>query len=150
MDRGTWWAIVQVVSKSWARLNNNHTKVYKSPGVYNNHIEDYILLIKIYFQKTLFVVVITKLCLTLLQPHVLQPTRLLCLWDFQGKNTGVGCHFFLQGIFPTQGSSLCLLHFQACSLLMSPQGSPQNIYSLKNAKWKQDDIRFIILSSSLT
>ena len=24
-------------------------------------------------------------------------------WDFPGKNTGVGCHFLLQGIFPTQG-----------------------------------------------
>ena len=33
------------------------------------------------------------------------PTRLLCPWDFPDKNTGVGCHFFLQGIFPTQGSN---------------------------------------------
>ena len=38
----------------------------------------------------------TQLCLTL-QPHRLQPTRLLCLWDFPGKNTGIGCHFLLQG-----------------------------------------------------
>ena len=30
-------------------------------------------------------------------------TRLLCPWDFPGKNTGVDCHFLLQGIFPTQG-----------------------------------------------
>ena len=29
---------------------------------------------------------------------------------FPGKNTGVGCHFFLQEIFPTEGSNLCLLH----------------------------------------
>ena len=29
--------------------------------------------------------------------------RLLCPWDFSGKNTGVGCHFLLQGIFPTKG-----------------------------------------------
>ena len=29
---------------------------------------------------------------------------------FSGKNAGVGCHFLLQGIFPTQGSNLCLLH----------------------------------------
>ena len=28
--------------------------------------------------------------------------RLLCPWDFSGKNTGVGCHAFFQGIFPTQ------------------------------------------------
>ena len=31
----------------------------------------------------------------------LQPTRLLCPWDSLGKNTGVGCHAFLQGILPT-------------------------------------------------
>ena len=35
--------------------------------------------------------------------------RLLCLWSFPGKNTGVGCHVLLQGIFPTQGLNLCLL-----------------------------------------
>ena len=28
-----------------------------------------------------------------LQPHGLQPARLLCPWDFPGKNIGVGCHF---------------------------------------------------------
>ena len=31
----------------------------------------------------------------------LQPTRLLCPWDFPGKNTGVDCHFLLHRIFPT-------------------------------------------------
>ena len=45
-----------------------------------------------------------------LQPHGLQPTRLLCPWDFPGKSTGMGCHFLLQGIFLTQGSNLGLLH----------------------------------------
>ena len=44
---------------------------------------------------------ISNSCSTLLQPHGLQPTRLLCQWDFSSKNTGVGCHFLLQGIFPT-------------------------------------------------
>ena len=34
------------------------------------------------------------------------PTRLLCPWGFIGKNAGVGCHFLLQEIFPTQGSNL--------------------------------------------
>ena len=33
----------------------------------------------------------------------LQPTRLLCSWNFPGKNVGVGCHFLLQRIFLTQG-----------------------------------------------
>ena len=62
-----------------------------------------------------------------LQPHGLQPTRLLCLQHFPGKNAGVGCHFLLQGIFPTQGSNsylLCLLHWQAGSLPLVPPGKP--------------------------
>ena len=58
-------------------------------------------------------VLVTQLCLTLLQPHGLQPARLLCPWDFPGKNFGVGYHFLLQGIFPTQGSNPRLLHWQA-------------------------------------
>ena len=49
--------------------------------------------------------------------------RLLCPWDFPGKNTGVGCHF--QQIFPTQGSNLCLLCWQVDSLPLSHLGSPR-------------------------
>ena len=37
-----------------------------------------------------------------LQPYGLWPARPLCPWDFPGKNAGVGCHFLLQGTFPTQ------------------------------------------------
>ena len=29
------------------------------------------------------------------RPHGLQPSRLLCPWDFPGKSTGVGCHCLL-------------------------------------------------------
>ena len=59
-----------------------------------------------------------------LQAHGLYPTRLLCPWDFPGKNIGGCCHFLLQGIFLTQGSNPCLLHWQADSLPLSHQGSP--------------------------
>ena len=45
-----------------------------------------------------------------LQPYVLQPARLLCPWDSPGKNTGVGCHFLLQGLILTEGSNQGLLH----------------------------------------
>ena len=38
-----------------------------------------------------------------------QPTRLLCPWNFSGKNIAVVSRFLLQGIFPTQRSNLCLL-----------------------------------------
>ena len=40
-----------------------------------------------------------------LRSQDLQPRRLLCPWDFPGKNAGVGCHFLLRGIFPSQGSN---------------------------------------------
>ena len=58
----------------------------------------------------------------------LYPVRLLCPWDSLGKNTGVGCHFLLQGVFQTQGSNLCLLCFlpwQADSLSLEIPGKPQ-------------------------
>ena len=35
----------------------------------------------------------------------IHPVRLFCPWDSPGKNTGVGCHALLQGIFLTQGSN---------------------------------------------
>ena len=44
------------------------------------------------------------------QPYGLQPSRLLCPWDSPGKNTGMGFHALLQGIFPTQGLNPGLLH----------------------------------------
>ena len=58
-----------------------------------------------------------------LQSHGLQPARLFCPWDLPGKNTGVGCHFLLQGVFLTQGSNPCLPHWQADSLQLSYQAS---------------------------
>ena len=66
---------------------------------------------------------VTESCLTLLQPHGLQSTRLLCPCDFPGKNTGIGCHLFLQWIFPTQGSNTCLMPWQEGSLPLNHQGS---------------------------
>ena len=50
-----------------------------------------------------------QLCLTL-WPHELHPARLLCPWVSPGKNTGMGCHFLLQGIFLTQEVNPGLLH----------------------------------------
>ena len=64
---------------------------------------------------------VAKSCLTLLQPHGLWPARLLWPRDFSGKNTGVGCHFLLHGIFLAQESNLFLLHWQAESLPLSHQ-----------------------------
>ena len=68
--------------------------------------------------------VVSKLCPTFLWSHGLQPTRLLCLWDFPGKNAEVGCHFLLQGIFLIQRLNSHLLHWQVDSLSLSHRGSP--------------------------
>ena len=63
---------------------------------------------------------------TLQWPHALEPARLLCPWDFPGKNTGVGCQYFLlQEIFRTQGLNLhllCLLYWHYFPVL--PPGKP--------------------------
>ena len=54
-----------------------------------------------------------------LWPHGLYPSRLLCPWDFPGRNTGVGCHFVLQGIFLTQGLNPCLLWLTHCRRILN-------------------------------
>ena len=48
---------------------------------------------------------VAKLYPTLMTSWTVKPLRLLCPWDFPGKNTGVSCDFLLQGIFLTQGSN---------------------------------------------
>ena len=65
----------------------------------------------------------TQLCLTLCDSMTV-PARLFCPWDSLGKNAGVGCHALLQGIFLTQGLTLCLLHWQMDSLSSESAGRP--------------------------
>ena len=51
-------------------------------------------------------VLITQSCQTLCDPmdwHIEEPTRLIHPWNSPGKNTGVGCHFLLQGNLPDPG-----------------------------------------------
>ena len=59
----------------------------------------------------------TRVCALSRVPLSVTPWTVACEappWDFPGKNTRLGCHFLLQGLFPTQG--LNLLHWQADSL----------------------------------
>ena len=58
---------------------------------------------------------------------------------FSGKNTGVGCHFLLQEIFPTQELNPCLLHllhWQADSLPPVPSGKPRHTFGKLKKKNK--------------
>ena len=62
-----------------------------------------------------------------LRPCELWPPRLCCPRNSPCKNIGMGCHFLLQGIFPTQVSKPCLLHlllWHADSLPLMPHGKP--------------------------
>ena len=64
-------------------------------------------------------------CLVIKSCLTLQPANLLSPRNSPGKNTRVGCHFLLQGIFPTQGSNLhllCLLNWQVGSLSLTAPG----------------------------
>ena len=65
-------------------------------------------------------------CSALCNPMDCSPPGSSVRGDFPGKNTGVGCHSLLQGIFPIQGSNQCFLHLalQADSFPWSHQGSP--------------------------
>ena len=59
---------------------------------------------------------------------------------FQAKNTGIGCHFLLQGIFPTQGSNpslLCLLNCRQILLALSHWENP--LYFLVDHKSRNND-----------
>ena len=80
-----------------------------------------------------------------LQQH--GPARLLVHEDSPGRNTGMGFHVLLQGIFPTQGSNPCLLHCRQIIYCLSHQGSPLYRY-LEIIKKKNWTIKFDILFST--
>ena len=109
MDRGPWQATVHGVPKSWTRVSDlAHTYMYVCVCKY--------------------ICVCTKelqSCLTL-WPYGLLPARLFCPWNSPGKNTGVGCYFLLQGIFPIQGSNPAYPAWQMGSLTNSTTWEAQS------------------------
>ena len=75
-----------------------------------------------------------------LQPHGLQPARLLCPQNFPGRAAGVGYHFMLQEIFLSQRPSPQLrwrLHQQVDSLPLHQLGSLKK--SPKFRKYRNSD-----------
>ena len=69
-------------------------------------------------------VLVTQLCPTLCDPMDYSPPHSFV----HGKNTAVGCHFLLQGIFPTQESNPGLLHCSQILYCLSHQGSYFSIF----------------------
>ena len=72
---------------------------------------------------------VAQSCLTLCDPMDCSPTGSSVYRGSPGKNTGLGCHFLLQGIFPIQGSNPRLLHWQVDSLPLSHLGGPTHLHS---------------------
>ena len=67
---------------------------------------------------------VTQLCPTLCDPTDCSPPGSSVHGDSPGKNTGMGCHDLLQGIFPTQGSNPGLPHCRQILYHLSHQSSP--------------------------
>ena len=70
----------------------------------------------------------------------------LCPWDFPVKNTGVGCHYLLQGFFLNQGSKLCLLHWQVDLYHWVTREAPLKV----SFKKIQSMVKLIIISLAFT
>ena len=101
MDRGAWWATVHGVTNSQTRLNNKH-----------KHIK--------------YLISTCRKGNTHTQKSLSHVRLLVTPWTIKSmefsRNTGVGSHSLLQGIFPVQGSNPSLLLWQASSLPLAPPG----------------------------
>ena len=95
-------------------------------------------------------VLVAQSCPTLCNPMD-YPARIPCPLNSPGKNTGVGCHSLLQGIFPTQGSNPSLLHCRQILYHLSYPGSKYFIclYWISRFLWLEF-VLFIFLSQPVT
>ena len=78
--------------------------------------------------------------------HGLQPVRFLCPWDFPGKNAGVGSHFLLQGIFPTQ--EFFPIQDNSAKVWTTNANNHKNESQKHYAKWRKSVLKGHILKVS--
>ena len=121
MDRESWRAAIHGVAKSrtwlsdWTELNDVTWRMSSSLR-HTPNTANFSCYLSDNSQPSCLNLICCSYCLvcnscpTLLHPQEL--TRLFSPWDFPSKNTGVGSHFLLHGIFLIQRSNLCLLHWR--------------------------------------
>ena len=80
----------------------------------------------------------TQLCPTLCDPMDYSLPRTSDHGDSLGKNTGVGCHALLQGIFPTQGSNPGLPHCRWILLPSQPPRKPNIAINISNIQERKE------------
>ena len=118
--------LISKIGKQLIQFINNNNKNPKQPNQKMDRKSK-----QTFLQRTQITKKYSAMCSVMsdsLRPHGLQPTRLLCPWNFPGKNTGVGCHFYFQVIFLTQGSNPNLQRLLHCEWVLYPlshQGSPR-------------------------
>ena len=82
-----------------------------------------------------------------MRPHRRQPTRLLCPWDSPGKNSGVGCHFLLQGNLPDPGIETRSSTLQADSLLCEPPRKSFSCLEQQHVKQSSRVFRIMVFAA---
>ena len=99
------------------------------------------------FVKAAVLCLVTQWCPTLCDPMDCCLPGAFVHGDSPGKNTGVGSHAFLQGIFPTQGFNPGLSHCRWILYHLSHQGSPKYWASLSLHQWNflSQELNWILL-----
>ena len=113
-----WLLLICEVGVSFSQMYtfNLFNIYYQFPAIF----QALILVMGINWKKTVMNVLVSELCLILC--YCMDCS--FCQWNSLGKNTEVGSHSLPQGIFPTQGSNLCLPHCKWILYRLSHQGSP--------------------------
>ena len=149
MDREAWRAAIHGVAKSrtrlsdWTELNWN-TIPHKMQTQAGNGLQQCYSFTGEPAWKCvkgcMYVCVSCSVMFNSLQPHGLWAGRFLCPRNSPGKNTGVGCYFFCQGIFTTQGlnlSLLGLLHWQILCHCITWEAYPNIVWLWTKVTWIQ-------------
>ena len=94
------------------------------------------ILIVVKKKKTVVILITFKHTLQCVCVCSLSCVRLFATpWTFPGKNTAEGCHFVLQGIFPTWGWNMCLLRLPHWQEYSWPLGHLRSLYIYSSVKY---------------